>query len=242
VADVFDQLLPRVHVQAFQSHLEGLPVDAFGRDALAVLQVGAAHDGDLFEGFVEVVEVVDLIPVESVFFDEVGYVLGAEQTVFAVQPGQHVPLGDRGLERTDLASGPGPLGVLPADVLHHEVDPLGDELVAVGGGGQLLDLVVGQFEHFAVDDFLGVVALGFEEQVLVAFLYAVLVRLVLLVVPVRQFVAGLAGRRQFVVRVLGQFIHVRFHIFDSLVVVDFLLFVCTLLATFTQSASEQLAL
>ncbi len=82
VADVADQLVTRVHVQALQTSLEALAVDSVGHYCLGL---GMTQKGYLFKRFVEVVQVVDFKAVQAVFLDQIRDVLRTQKRILTVQ-------------------------------------------------------------------------------------------------------------------------------------------------------------
>lgn len=90
IADIFDQLIARDHIQSLQTYFKGLSIDAFLHHILHVLFRCFSHQRNLLERFVEVVQIVDLKPIHAVFLDQIRDILCGQKAIFLVQIKEHV--------------------------------------------------------------------------------------------------------------------------------------------------------
>jgi hypothetical protein len=135
MANILYQLIPRVHVQPFQTHLEGLSVYSLLANLQHCRTGWTSHHSYLLEGFVEIVKIVYLESIKAILSYEIGNILSTEEGVFAVKPRQHVFFCHWGIERRIVIKFLAILRFLSLYVFHHQVNSLWNVLVSVNSYG-----------------------------------------------------------------------------------------------------------
>lgn len=92
VTNTLNKLIPGVHIQSLQTNLEGLPVNTLLHHCFCILVTRVSHHCHFLERLEQIVKIIKLKPIQSVFLYEVRNVLSAQQSVLLIQLGQHILL------------------------------------------------------------------------------------------------------------------------------------------------------